>query len=244
MAEFGANFKTLLRTVGEASGLSRRKAFAAIRQGLVQIDGRQVFDPSSPYEGGKIRLAGQELSMAPVSLVYLMLNKPSGVISTSSDEQGRRTVMDFVPPALRASGLHSVGRLDRDTTGLLLLTNDGALTYKLTHPSQEIEKEYWLAIGTPVYDYFLSALEQGVELDGKLRRPLHLWRLNNQAPFQFAMIITEGRKRQVRRMVMALGARVTRLKRVREGPLELGSLREGEVRKLSDAEVEMLQGEA
>src|ERR1043166_2584221 len=123
-----------------ASGLSRRRAFAAVREGRVTVDGSAVPDPSSPYGGGQIGLDGLDLVPSTKPKVYLMLNKPPGVISSAADELGRRTVLDLIPSNLTAPGLHSVGRLDRDTTGLLLLTNDGGLTFRLTHPSHEVEK--------------------------------------------------------------------------------------------------------
>ena len=143
--------RTLLRTVIDASGLSRRKAFAAIREGRVAVDGMPRTQPSEAYEGGPLTLDGSPLAPDGAEKVYLLLNKPPGFMSTRSDERGRRTVFDLVPQALRATGLHSIGRLDRDTSGLLLLTNDGDLTFALTHPSHEVEKEYWLRLARAGY---------------------------------------------------------------------------------------------
>src|SRR5712691_10265924 len=137
---------TILKAVAAATGLSRRRAFAAIREGRVTEDRLTVRDPSAPHAGGILALDGVTLAALPRENVYLMLNKPAGIISSAADELGRKSVLDLVPPELTAPGLHSVGRLDRDTTGLLLLTNDGDLTYRLTHPRHEIEKEYWVAL--------------------------------------------------------------------------------------------------
>lgn len=235
---------TLLRAVVQATGLSRRKAFAAIREGRVTIDGRTISDPSSTLEGGDLRFDGRPLPAASGRKVYLLVNKPPGLISTRSDELGRRTVFDLVPPRLRVAGLHSVGRLDRDTSGLLLLTNDGDLTQRLTHPSHEIEKEYWLRLASPVTDDQLERLRRGVEIDGALRRPVDLRRLPAAAaPYQLAITLREGRKRQVRRMFEAVGARVELLRRVREGPLLLGDLPQGGVRPLGSDELQALQKE-
>jgi pseudouridine synthase len=171
-----------------------------------------------------------------------MLNKPPGFITTVSDERGRRTVFDLIPEALRAPGLHPVGRLDRDTSGLLLLTTDGDLTYALTHPKYEVEKEYWLRLAEPATETQLTALRSGVEIDGQVRRPLRLRRLIGAGPFELAITLREGRNREVRRMVEAVGARVTALRRVREGPLTLERLPEGQARHLTPEEVAALRG--
>ncbi len=235
--------KTLLRALIEASGLSRRKAFAAIREGKVAVEGVVCTEPSEAYEGGLLALDGSVLAQPAGEKVYLVLNKPPGFMSTRADERGRRTVFDLVPKGLQAPGLHSVGRLDRDTSGLLLLTNDGDLTFVLTHPSHEIEKEYWLRLDSPPSQDQLAGLRSGVEVDGALRRPLRLRRLVGSGAFELSMTIREGRRRQVRRMFEAIGARVTQLRRVREGSLMLGSLPEGAVRALTVEEVEALRGD-
>jgi 23S rRNA pseudouridine2605 synthase len=232
---------SLLRAVQDASGLARRKAFAAIREGRVTVDGEPHTEPSGPYGGGRLALDGQSLGARKTPDAYLLLNKPPGFITTVSDELGRRTVLDLVPAALRAPGLHPVGRLDRDTSGLLLLTTDGDLTYALTHPKHEVEKEYWLRLESPATEAQLARLRSGVELDGGLRRALRVRRLVNAAPFELSITLREGRNRQVRRMLEAVGGAVLALRRVREGPLTLDGLPEGAVRPLTDAEVEALR---
>jgi 23S rRNA pseudouridine2605 synthase len=234
---------SLLHTVTAASGLSRRKAFAAIREGHVTVDGNVRTDPSGEYERGLIAIDGKLLDTAARAHVYLILNKPPDYITTVSDERGRRTVLDLVPARLKAPGLHPVGRLDRDTSGLLLLTTDGDLTHALTHPRFEIEKEYWLRTAAPLTDQQASQLRSGVDIDGQMRRPLRLRRLVGEEPFQTSITIREGRNRQVRRMLEAVGARVTSLRRVREGSLTLGELPEGGVRALTAPEVAALRGE-
>ena len=233
---------TLLRALQDASGLPRRKAFTAIREGRVAINGISAVDPSAVYTGGEIRLDGEKLSASgPPRHVYLLLNKPPGIVTSASDELGRRSILDLIPASLRAPGLHAVGRLDRDTSGLLLLTNDGDLTYRLTHPSHEVEKEYWVALWREADDAQLQKLRAGIELDGARRRALRLDRID-VPPFELSITITEGRKRQVRRMFEAVGTAVTSLRRVREGPLELVPIPEGAVRPLSRAEVAQLYG--
>jgi pseudouridine synthase len=233
--------KTLLRAVIDATGLSRRKAFDAIRAGRVSEDGEARTEPSAAYTGGDLRLDGAPLAGAAPPLVYLVVNKPAGIVTTTRDELGRPTVLDLVPSALRAPGLHPVGRLDRDATGLLVLTNDGKLTYRLTHPSHEIEKEYWVATSEPLSADRLRRLRFGVWLGGRLRRPLRLRTLPASAsPFHLSIVIAEGRKHQVKQMIGALGGKVVRLKRVREGELDLGDLPEGAVRRLSPHELALL----
>lgn len=231
---------TVLRTLIQATGLSRRKAFDAIRQGRVAVDGQTVTDPSAPFDGGELSFDYEVLRTARPERVYLLLNKPADVITASSDAHGRRTVLDLVPAALRVPGLHAVGRLDLDTSGLLLLTNDGDFTFHLTHPSHEIEKEYWLTSRPPLDERALQGLRAGVEIDGRRRRPAEVRRLDADTDFETAIVIREGRKRQVKRMVEAVGSRVLRLMRVREGSLKLGDLREGGIRRLSAAEVRWL----
>ena len=236
----GDHHKSLLRTLIERTGLSRRKAFAAIRESLVAVDGMTVVDPSSPYAGGRIRLEGREVASGEAARTYLLMNKPTGVITANADPRGRPTVIDLVPIELRVLGLHPVGRLDLDTTGLLLLTNDGDLTYLLTHPGHEVEKEYWLTSNPPLAGPALERLRRGVDVGGRTSAPARVRPLDPSNGFEVAITIREGRKRQVRRMVEAVGARVTRLMRVREGALGLGGLPEGRVRRLTDAEVAML----
>src|SRR5687768_16624815 len=125
---------TVLRVVIDATGLSRRSAFAAIREGRVTVDGAVVRDPSSEYATGLIAIDGALLGRSNRQKTYLLLHRPPGYVTTVSDDLGRKTVLDLVPASLRAPGLHPVGRLARDTSGLLILTNDGDLTYRLTHP--------------------------------------------------------------------------------------------------------------
>jgi 23S rRNA pseudouridine2605 synthase len=233
---------TVLRQLIEASGLSRRKAFAAIREGRLKVDGRVLTEPSEPFEGGELILDGTRLGPASVRKTYLILNKPPGYVTTRSDELGRRTVYDLVPAGLRSPALHSAGRLDRDTSGLLLLTDDGELTHALTHPKHEVAKEYWVRLARPASEAQLASLREGVRLDGDLRRVGRLGRLVGEHPFQLSITIREGRKRQVRRMFEAVGARVRALRRVREGTLMLADLPEGAVRELTASEVEVLRG--
>jgi 23S rRNA pseudouridine2605 synthase len=164
---------TLLRAVIDATGLSRRKAFTAIREGRIRAGGATLCEPSSEYDGSRLSFDGVAIEEPSAEKTYLLLNKPPGYVTTASDERGRATVFDLIPPPQRASGLHAVGRLDLDTSGLLILTNDGDLTYHLTHPSNEVDKEYWVGLFEPPSDDILNRVWQGIELDGELRQP---WR--------------------------------------------------------------------
>src|SRR4051812_39933461 len=164
------------------------------------------------------------------------LHKPAGVVSTAADPQGRRTVVELVPSGRR---LYPVGRLDADTTGLILLTDDGDLAHHLTHPSFEVPRTYVAKVRRPpVRDRALRALREGVELDDGMTAPAKVRRRGND---ELELTIHEGRKRQVRRMLEAVGHPVASLRRVRFGTLELGSLEEGRWRRLSEVEIDKLR---
>jgi 23S rRNA pseudouridine2605 synthase len=192
-------------------------------------------DPAHDVTGAeKVAVDGEPVQPAPPRVVYAV-NKPPGVVSTASDPQGRPTVVSLVPDSLR---LYPVGRLDADTTGLILLTNDGPLAHRLTHPSFEVPKSYRATVGKPpVRDAALRALRHGIELEDGLTAPATVSRL---APDVLELTIHEGRKRQVRRMCQAVGHPVERLERVVFGPLTLADLRPGSYRRLTPEEVESL----
>lgn len=233
---------TLLRAVIESTGLSRRKAFAAIRDGRVRAGGATFTDPSMECPKAAISIDDEALLPPSDKKSYLLLNKPPGYVTTRSDERNRPTVFDLVPEELRSAGLFPVGRLDLDTSGLLILTNDGDLTYRLTHPSNEVAKEYWVGLFREPTDDILNRVWMGIEIDDEVRQPLAMERLRDFDPFHVSITIGEGRKRQVRRMFEAAGARVRHLRRVREGELTLGSLPEGATRRLTAAELRLLRG--
>ena len=234
----------VLKALTKAGIGPRRQLADAIREGRVEVNGKVVEDFSYPLnlEMDRISIDGRLVNLKPKQKVYLMLNKPKGVMSTTSDERGRPTVIDILPDNYRHLRLHPVGRLDKDSTGLLLLTNDGELTYRLTHPSFEHEKEYLVSINTRLQASEKRRLEQGLKLeDGTTHRATV--KEVDAKPFNYSITIHEGRKRQVRRMFEHLGHRVPALKRVRMGSIRLGDLREGEARKLSAREVSMLLGD-
>ena len=214
----------------------------AIRQGMVRVNGEAVTGFRHPVDTtDSILLDGRPILFKAEPPVYLMLNKPKGVLSTVRDERGRRTVLDIIPDKYRRLRLYPVGRLDKDSTGLLLLTNDGELTYRLTHPKFEREKEYLVQIEDELQPEEKNKLEQGIELEEGRTHPVIVREVTDAPPFNYSITIREGKKRQVRRMFAALGYRILELKRVRMGKLTLGELKEGKVRELNAREVRALK---
>jgi len=233
--------KPLLKALTEAGIGSRRWLADAIKQGRVKVNRAIAEDFRQPVdvETDHISISGQPIDLKPRQLVYLVLNKPKGIMSTTSDERGRRTVIDILPEKYHKLRLYPVGRLDKDSTGLLLLTNDGEFTNQLTHPRFENEKEYLVSINGKLKPDEKRKLEQGVELEDGLTHPAAVKEIE-APPFNYSITIHEGRKRQVRRMFESIGYPVLTLKRVRLGSLNLGKMKEGEIRELSAKEVKAL----
>ena len=212
----------------------------AIRQGRLAVNGEVVDGFRHPVsENDRITLDGQPVDFKPRQAVYLVLHKPKDVLSTVADERGRRTVLDIIPQKYRRLRLYPVGRLDKDSTGLLLLTNDGELTYRLTHPRFENEKEYLLSINGRLKPDEKRKLERGIKLEDGMTYPAVVREVKSP-PFNYSLTIHEGRKRQVRRMLAALDYRVLALKRIRMGNLTLGDLKEGNIRQLTSQEIRTL----
>jgi len=234
--------KPLLKALTEAGIGSRRRMAEAIKRGNVEVNGETAESFNHPVNVMKDRISlnRQVLNLKPDDIICLALNKPEGVVSTVSDEKGRRTVLDVLPPRYRKLRLYPAGRLDSDTTGLLLLTNDGDLTYRLTHPRFEHEKEYLVYIRGSLKPGEIKQLERGVLLEDGMTHPALVKADSSSPPFKYSITIHEGRKRQVRRMFEKLKHPVLALKRVRIGRLTLGSLQEGEVRRLNAREIKSL----
>lgn len=174
---------------------------------------------------------------------YVMLNKPLGVITTASDEAGRTSVLDVLGDGAAGHRMFPIGRLDADSTGLLLLTDDGELSYRLTHPRFKVDKEYTAIVGGSPSRNDLARLRSGVELDDGVTAPaeVDVLRVLPGPAAEVRVVIREGRHRQVRRMLMAVGHRVHSLNRTAFGPLRLGRLKAGDFRVLRDAEVAALR---
>jgi pseudouridine synthase len=227
-----------LQRVLAAAGLgSRRACELLIEEGRVEVDGKKVrvqgmrVDPVSAV----IKVDGMRIATAPDN-VYIVLNKPIGVVSTMSDPEGRPSLQEYVGD--RNARLFHVGRLDVDTEGLILLTNDGDLAHALTHPSFEVPKTYRARVEGRLDERALRALRDGVDLEDGRTAPARVRRVNAH---ELELTIHEGRKRQVRRMLEAVGHRVVNLRRVAFGPLRLGELGAGRHRRLTAAEVERLR---
>ena len=222
----------LAKFLATAGLASRRRAEQIIRSGRVSVGGERVLDPARDVgPADAVTVDGAPVSAEPELVVYAV-NKPVGVVSTARDPQRRPTVVSLVDSDLR---LYPVGRLDIDVTGLILLTNDGELAHRLTHPSFEVPKTYRARVsGPPVPARALAALRAGVLLDDGRTAPAKARRVSADT---VELTIHEGRKRQVKRMFEHVGHRVTSLQRVGFGPLALGQLRPGEYRRLSADEV-------
>ena len=234
--------KERLQKILSAAGVcSRRAAEGYLTAGRITVNGEmaQLGQQADP-ETDDIRVDGVPLDREPEA-VYLMLNKPRGYVTTVSDEQGRKTVMDLL------TGIHTriypVGRLDRDSEGLLLLTNDGALTQRLLHPSHEVSKEYHVTVSGPV-EHAAENLRRIRDVAGMAIRPAEVQMLRREGNrAELRIVIHEGRNRQIRRMCARCGLEVLRLQRVREHCLELGTLPLGQWRYLTAAEIAALKTE-
>jgi 23S rRNA pseudouridine2605 synthase len=225
----------LAKYLAHAGVASRRASEQLVAAGRVRVGGRVVTDPATDVdEESGVEVDGAAVGPEPREVH--VLHKPAGVVSTAADTHGRRTVVEFVASPRR---LYPVGRLDADTTGLILLTNDGELAERLTHPRYGVPKTYRATVRPPeVGEEALGRLRAGVELEDGPTAPA---RVAVTGPGVLEVVIAEGRKRQVRRMLEAVGHRVTALERVAFGPLALGGLPEGESRLLSRDEVAALR---
>jgi 23S rRNA pseudouridine2605 synthase len=231
-----------LQKILAASGVaSRRRAEDLLRRGRVAVNGRvaAVGDSADP-DRDVITVDGVPVEREP--LAYWIANKPRGVLTTVHDPHGRPTVLDLVPP--RRARLFPVGRLDRETEGLVLLTNDGRIAQTLLHPSYEVEREYRVTVSGRISATSLTRLAEGVMLEDGVTAPARVgrptWRAASGTT-RFTLTLIEGRKRQIRRSLEALGHPVVALRRVRMGPLRLGRLPSGAARRLTARERRSLE---
>lgn len=226
----------LHRAMSKLGWGSRREATEWITAGLVRVDGRVVTDPLSWVDLDRQRITLREQPPPGAATLVLALHKPRGVVTTRSDEHGRRTVFDLLPPGLPY--LFAVGRLDADSEGLLLLTGDSALAERLASPDHHVQKCYRVTVGGRVSEETLVRLRQGVELaDGPAQAvEVRLVRRSEERSV-LDVVLTEGRNRQVRRMLATVGHKVRRLVRQRIGGVVLGELKAGEVRVVAAEEL-------
>jgi len=225
----------LARYLAHAGVASRRAAEGLIADGRVSVGGEVVTDPARDVDGS-VGVEVDGARVAPEPREVWLVNKPAGIVSTASDTHGRPIVTGLVETDLR---LYPVGRLDADTTGLILLTNDGDLANRLMHPRYGVERVYRARVEpVPVPEATLRRLREGVELEDGRTAPA---RVRQVEPGLVEITLGEGRKRQVRRMCETVGHRVVALERVAFGPLRLGALAPGQARRLAPAEVERLR---
>lgn len=226
----------LQKFLSAAGACSRRHGEAHIQEGRVQVNGEvvRVLGTKIDPEKDRVLLDGRPVSLE-TRFIYIALNKPLGYV-TSCEQPGDRIVMELVDIPVR---VYPVGRLDKDSTGLLLLTNDGGLHHRLSHPSFDHEKEYEVTTTQPLPDGALRKMAEGLPLMGVRTRPARVRRIS---PTRFRITLREGRNRQVRRMVRKVGGQVAALKRVRFASVRLGDLAEGAWRHLTDQEISDLAG--
>ena len=217
---------------------SRRKAETPILAGRVTVNGETATLGTTVTPEDEVELDGRPVRL-PKDRVYLALNKPAGYLTTMNDDSGRRTVADLMPDV---PGLVPAGRLDASTTGLLILTNDGAFAHHITHPSSKIDKHYRLTLQNPVSRAALESLAAGPTLEDGRMHPPELANLNRgKCATTLDLTIHEGRNRIIRRACVAVGLRLISLHRTRVGPVTLGDLPEGEHRALTPSELEALR---
>lgn len=227
------------RLVAGGAG-SRRRAAALIISGAVSVNGQPAESLNHAVTArDAVLVNGEPLAQAEERTVYLLLNKPRGYLCAVSDARGRPTVLDLVPERLRVAGLVPAGRLDAESTGLLLLSNDGAFVERVTHPRYGVVKEYDVLLDRPLPPRDQARLLEGVATESGIARVLSVSPVSphgRRSDARYAVELTEGKKREVRLMMRALGRRVLRLTRVRVGGLRLGGLAAGSVRELSARE--------
>ncbi len=218
---------------------SRREALKIIQAGKVSVNGRIVQEPSAQV-GADDNVCVSGKKVAPKRYVYILLNKPRGYVTTLHDPHAQKTVMDLLPRQYRF--LKPVGRLDKNTEGLLLFTNDGALANKLTHPSFKIDKTYFAKVKGALSPRAIYQIQKGIVLDGQRTAPAQVRiKRRGQAFTVLYLTIQEGRKRQIRRMFDSVQHPVISLQRLRQGPLQLGKLKRGRWRPLTEREIQKLK---
>jgi len=228
----------LQKFMAECGIASRRKCEEYITSGLVKVNGKKVTELGVKVDPKKDKIFYLNSQVRVDLKKYLILNKPKDYITTRNDPKYRKTVYDLLPKEYES--LHAVGRLDRQSTGLLLLTNDGELTNALIHPKSKIAKIYRVTIDKPLNVKAHEEFETGLLLEGKITMPAKCFVLDNEGVI-LEIHLKEGRNRQIRKMFEQLGYEVTRLKRIEIGPIKLGKLNLGAYRELTSIEVSKLK---
>lgn len=239
MADVKIRLQKYLASCGVAS---RRKCEELISQGVVKVNGHvaQIGDQVAPRD--KITVHGKRVA-CEAQMVYIMLNKPRGFITTMQDERGRKCVNSLIEGV--GARVFPVGRLDKDSEGLLLMTNDGELANRITHPSHHVPKTYRVTVRPDISEDKLDQMRAGMEIDGVMTAPAEVTVLTKEAErVVLRVTLNEGRNRQIRKMCEALGLEVARLKRITVGPVKLGMLRTGDWRELTRQEIDRLRSAA
>jgi pseudouridine synthase len=220
--------------------LSRRKSFEAIMAGSVRVNGHPVSEPSFEIDPDKDKVEFRHVEVRAKKLDYILLNKPAGYVTTCEGQFDQRTVMQLLPRDLQH--VKPVGRLDKETEGLLLLTNDGELANRLAHPRFDVDKTYFVRMRWRFTEKAAQRLEEGIKMEGEMTAPAKVKVLRvDQRESEIEITIHEGKKHQVRLMMNLVGCPVIYLRRLRQGPLSLGNLRSAAWRRLTDAEIKSLQ---
>lgn len=225
----------LQKFLSKAGICSRRKGEEHIQAGRVSVNGKIITELGTKIDPAKDRVAfNGEVVTLKNDLVYIALNKPEGYVTTCS-QPGEKIVLDLIDIPQR---VFPIGRLDKDSTGLLVLTNDGDLHHRLLHPSFDHEKEYDVMVSKPITDGALRRIAKGMPMMGTKTRPAEISRISSK---RFRIVLKEGKNRQIRRMVRKVGNHVTHLKRLRVSDIDLKNLKKGTWRYLTEAEIKALR---
>jgi len=228
----------LNRFLASCGVASRRGSDQIIFAGRVQINGETVDEPGRPVDPSSDRVEVDGELVGLESHAYYLFHKPKGIICSAKDEKGRKTWQDYLPQ--NAPRVFTVGRLDRDSEGLLLVTNDGELSNRLLHPSRHVEKEYRVQLQHTLSPAALARLRQGIISDGEKLSAQLIEPMNSDDGHWLKMILVEGKNRQIRRMIEAVGGDIRRLRRVSFGPLKLAQLKAGQMRVLTEKELRLV----
>lgn len=233
------NLVRLQKFMADNGIASRRKCEEMIEQGLVKVNGvtAHIGDKVNPKKD-KVSVKGRKLAVQD-NMKYIVLHKPRGYITTMQDEQGRKCVAELVQDV--GVRIYPVGRLDRESEGMLLMTNDGAFSNAMTHPTRHVPKTYRVTIRPTISDEQIAAFQDGIEIDGRMTAPANIRVIDkSEGRVVVEVILYEGRNRQIRRMFEELGIEVARLKRTAVGSIKLGMLPQGKWRELDEEEVRKL----
>jgi 23S rRNA pseudouridine2605 synthase len=231
------------RYLAQSALASRRKSEEYILEGKVKVNGKIMTDLSYDVKNSDMVTVDNKLYKPINKKIYIMLNKPKGYITTTNDEKERKTVMDLIDPKIKKQGVFPIGRLDYNTEGLLILTNDGDTAYKMMHPKFECEKEYKLTVFGHVNEQILNLMRQPIMINGRMTRSAQINILNiDVEKTELSVRINEGKNRQIRQICETAGVEICRLQRVSIGGIYMKGLKRGACRPLTNKEIAVLTG--